>query len=167
MFRLVPGLENQFVRHGAMHRNTYINAPGCSTKRCSSKRAIRCSARAAAGLEGSQGISWGVACGSECGAGAGGRRHVKAAPATMAGALIVITQADQGLPAMKGEFRAVAPLEGAHRKTSARRACSPRWRDGGWITALDALQDHRNKAVLPIPEHGHREGLPHPVLGSR
>lgn len=28
IFRLIPGLENvQFVRHGSMHRNTYVNAP--------------------------------------------------------------------------------------------------------------------------------------------
>ena len=30
VFRLVPGLENvEFLRHGSVHRNTYVNAPVC------------------------------------------------------------------------------------------------------------------------------------------
>jgi len=33
LFRTIPGLENaRFARLGSMHRNTFINAPGCLTK---------------------------------------------------------------------------------------------------------------------------------------
>ncbi len=32
VFSMIPGLENaDFVRYGVMHRNTYINSPGCLT----------------------------------------------------------------------------------------------------------------------------------------
>ncbi len=54
IFRTIPGLQNaKFARLGSMHRNTFVNAPGCLTKTLQLKAAPHiCLAGQISGVEG-------------------------------------------------------------------------------------------------------------------
>ena len=147
VFRLIPGLENAvFVRHGAMHRNTYINAPRLlrPTLQFKARATLFCAGQLA-GLEGYAGnIMGGWLAGMNAARVLRGQTPLELPPTTMAGALMAyITQADpEGFQPMKANFGLLPPLEEVLRGKRARgeahahRALADLEE---WITALDAL----------------------------
>ncbi len=147
VFRLIPGLENAvFVRHGAMHRNTYINAPRLlqPTLQFKARDTLFCAGQLA-GLEGYAGnIMGGWLAGVNAARVLQGQTPLELPPTTMAGALMAyITQADpEGFQPMKANFGLLPPLEEVLRGKRARgeahahRALADLEE---WITALDAL----------------------------
>ncbi len=125
VFRLIPGLENAvFVRHGAMHRNTYINAPRLLTPTLQFKtRATLLCAGQIAGLEGYVGnVMGGWLAGINAARVAQEAAPITLPPTTMGGALIAyITQADpENFQPMKANFGLLPPLEEAKRGKRAR-----------------------------------------------
>jgi len=147
VFRLIPGLENAtFVRHGAMHRNTYINAPQLlrPTLQFKERDTLFCAGQLA-GLEGYAGnIMGGWLAGVNAARVLQGQTPLELPPTTMAGALMAyITQADpKGFQPMKANFGLLPPLEEVLRGKRARgeahahRALADLEE---WLTALDAL----------------------------
>ncbi len=133
VFRLIPGLEKaRFVRHGAMHRNTYIHAPRLLTPTLQFKnRPTLLCAGQLAGLEGYVGnVMGGWLAGINAARvqqGAAPGAAPDAAPVilpitTMSGALIAyITQADaETFQPMKANFGLLPPLEASRRGKRAR-----------------------------------------------
>lgn len=147
VFRLIPGLENaSFVRHGAMHRNTYINAPRLlkPTLQFKARDTLLCAGQLA-GLEGYAGnIMGGWLAGVNAARVQQGQTPVTLPPLTMSGALIAyITQADpESFQPMKANFGLLPPLEDVLRGKRARgEAQAHRALDEleSWLAALPEL----------------------------
>lgn len=95
VFRLIPGLANaEFVRHGSMHRNTYINAPLVLTEDLSLRR--HPSIHLAGQITGVEGYVESAACGLWVG-------HVLAARA--AGRELPLPPVETALGALLGHLR--------------------------------------------------------------
>ncbi len=125
VFRLIPGLEHaRFVRYGAMHRNTYINAPQLLMPALQFKAhpTLFCAGQLA-GLEGYAGnIAGGWLAGVNAARLAQGQSPVTPPPTTMVGALLhYITHAAPGsFQPMKANFGIMPPLEETVRGKRAR-----------------------------------------------
>lgn len=95
VFRLIPGLANaEFVRHGSMHRNTYVNAPLVLTEDLSLRR--HPSIHLAGQITGVEGYVESAACGLWVG-------HVLAARA--AGRELPLPPVETALGALLGHLR--------------------------------------------------------------
>ena len=129
VLHLIPGLENaRFVRHGSMHRNTYLNAPALLRPTLQMQTPGRPDlffAGQIAGLEGYAGnIAGGWLAGVNIARLAHGLPLLTLPPDTMIGALMhYITHADPDtFQPMKANFGLMPPLEKRIRGKRARGA---------------------------------------------
>lgn len=155
VFRLIPGLEEAiFVRHGAMHRNTYINAPRLlePTLQFKTRATLFCAGQIA-GLEGYAGnVMGGWLAGINAARVQQGEAPITPPPTTMSGALVAyITQADpETFQPMKANFGLMPPLEETRRGKRARgeahahRALADL---ESWLATLDAAQPPHSGGV--------------------
>ncbi len=125
VLRLIPGLAKaRFVRYGAMHRNTFLNAPALLLPTLQLQvRPELFFAGQLAGLEGYAGnIAGGWLAGVNAARLALGESLLTLPPTTMSGALLhYITHAEpQGFQPMKANFGILPPLETAVRGKRAR-----------------------------------------------
>ena len=116
VFRLIPGLESaEFVRHGQMHRNTFVNSPTMlePTLQCRKERGIFFAGQ----ITGSEGyvsaVAGGLLAGLNAARLAGGEPLLVFPAPTMIGSLFrYVTSADpQEFQPMKANFGLLPPLE--------------------------------------------------------
>lgn len=116
IFRLIPGLENaEFIRHGHMHRNTFINAPTLLHPTMQYRqRADLFFAGQITGVEGYVGnIGTGLIAGINAARALRGEPLLSLPPTTMLGALChYVTHAEPGdFQPMKANYGILPPLE--------------------------------------------------------
>ncbi|MCC7447636.1 MAG: methylenetetrahydrofolate--tRNA-(uracil(54)-C(5))-methyltransferase (FADH(2)-oxidizing) TrmFO [Anaerolineae bacterium] len=116
VFRLIPGLENaEFIRHGHMHRNTFINAPTLLHPTMQYRqRADLFFAGQITGVEGYVGnIGTGLIAGINAARVLRGEPLLTLPPTTMLGALChYVTHAEPGdFQPMKANYGILPPLE--------------------------------------------------------
>jgi len=129
VLHLIPGLENaRFVRHGSMHRNTYLNAPALLQPTLQMQTPWRRDLFFAGQIGGLEGYAGNIAGGWLAGVNAArlarGLPMLTLPPETMIGALMYyITHADPAtFQPMKANFGLMPPLDTRLRGKRARAA---------------------------------------------
>ncbi|HUK14121.1 MAG TPA: methylenetetrahydrofolate--tRNA-(uracil(54)-C(5))-methyltransferase (FADH(2)-oxidizing) TrmFO [Thermoanaerobaculaceae bacterium] len=127
VFRMIPGLERaEFLRHGSIHRNSYLNTPACLSPHLALKDAPDVLfAGQLTGIEGyTESLATGLLAGLNLARVLGGREPVLPPPETMLGALLVYLR--EAPPAafqpMNANFGLLPPLADAPRDRNARKA---------------------------------------------
>ncbi|MBN1262362.1 MAG: methylenetetrahydrofolate--tRNA-(uracil(54)-C(5))-methyltransferase (FADH(2)-oxidizing) TrmFO [Anaerolineae bacterium] len=144
VLQMIPGLEKaEFVRYGAMHRNTYLNAPALLEPTLQfKKRPALLFAGQIAGLEGYAGnIAGGWLAGVNAARILANLPPVVPPPTTMIGALMrYISAADPAtFQPMKANFGLLPPLEEALRGKRARGQARAERALADFASWLDAL----------------------------
>ena len=144
VFRLIPGLERaEFVRHGQMHRNTFVNAPLllAPTLEFRSRPGLFLAGQLT-GVEGYLGnIATGVLAGMNAARRARGEDPLTLPPDTMAGALCRYVSAAESssFQPMKANMGILPPLaDGPHGKRPRAAAHAARAGESlrAWLAAL-------------------------------
>ena len=126
VFTMIPGLENaEFLRWGSIHRNTYLNFPGCLTEYGSSRRrADLLFAGQLTGVEGyTESAASGILAGINLDRVLSGDQPVLPPAETMLGALYrYLREADPGdFQPMNSNWGVVDPMPEAPRRKALRR----------------------------------------------
>ncbi len=127
VFRSVPGLERaEFLRHGSIHRNSYLNTPACLTPCLALKDApTTLFAGQLTGIEGyTESLGSGLLAGLNLARLLRGREPLLPPPETMLGALLAyLRSADPtAFQPMNANFGLLPPLENAPRDRIRRKA---------------------------------------------
>ncbi len=127
VFRMVPGLERaEFLRHGSIHRNSYLNTPACLSAHLALKDApATLFAGQLTGIEGyTESLGTGLLAGLNLARLLQGREPLLPPPVTMLGALLAyLREANpKAFQPMNANFGLLPPLVDAPRDRARRKA---------------------------------------------
>jgi len=127
VFRLIPGLERaEFLRHGSIHRNSYLNTPACLSPHLALRDAPDVLfAGQLTGIEGyTESLATGLLAGLNLARLLKGREPLLPPPETMLGALLAYLREapPTAFQPMNANFGLLPPLPDAPRDRSARKA---------------------------------------------
>jgi methylenetetrahydrofolate--tRNA-(uracil-5-)-methyltransferase len=127
IFRMIPGLEGaEFLRHGSIHRNSYLNTPACLSPHLALKDApTTLFAGQVTGIEGyTESLGTGLLAGLNLARLLRGREPLLPPPETMLGALLAyLREADRAsFQPMNANFGLLPPLEHAPRERTKKKA---------------------------------------------
>jgi len=127
VFRMIPGLERaEFLRHGSIHRNSYLNTPACLSPHLALRDApTTLFAGQLTGVEGyTESLGTGLLAGLNLGRMLAGRDPLLPPPETMLGALMTyLRDAPPGaFQPMNANFGLLPPLPEAPRDRTRKKA---------------------------------------------
>jgi len=127
VFRMIPGLEHaEFLRHGSIHRNSYLNTPACLSPHLALRDApTTLFAGQLTGIEGyTESLGTGLLAGLNLARLLGGREPLLPPGETMLGALLAYLHdaAAKAFQPMNANFGLLPPFADAPRDKSKRKA---------------------------------------------